>query len=77
MLKKPRTNPPAQFQTVETARFKELLKTEESYKELLRLLVVVFQATGSHKRYVADVLAEVGLIANTPTAKHLWAYRKD
>ena len=44
--------------------------------EIMRLLKVLTCAKESRKYIIASILAEAGLIQNTPHAKFMWANRR-
>jgi hypothetical protein len=55
---------------------KNPFKTKQAL-EIQRLLQELVIATEARKRIMADILAEAGLIPNTPASKFNWCYNKE
>ena len=55
---------------------KNPFKTKQAL-EIQKLLQELVIAKEARKRIMADILAEAGLIPNTPSSKYSWCYNKE
>jgi hypothetical protein len=55
---------------------KNPFKTKQAL-EIQRLLQELVTTKAARKLIMADILAEAGLIVNTPASKHNWCYNRE